>query len=261
MNIKYHIEELNKVIKNLADLLGISIVVFDNNGKSLAVYSSPDDYCSFLQKSAAFRKKCLLSDMSLIEKCKKTKKIQSHFCHAGLCDVAMPIVKNNILTAYVVLGRIRLCESPEKYKFDDSHIKTLYESVTKFSDKQLENLTELLPHIMFDTAITIENNLMAEDITEYIRSNITEELSVKSLCNRYYISKNSLYKIFAEEYNCTVNKFIASIRMDEAKKLLMNTKKPIIRVAEDVGITNYTYFCKLFKKHTGISPSKYRKQS
>ena len=260
MHIKYHTEKLNHVIKNLAELLHISIIVFDNCGRALTRCSDTSDYCSLLQKHPEFSKKCLNSDLSLMEKCHKTKKVEVHFCHAGLCDLAIPIIKDDILAAYVILGRIRLSDSPEKSPYDipDKSADILYNSITKFTDNQLKNLIALLPHIIFDTAITLEKNVLADDIAQFIRSELSSEISVKSLCTKYYISKNTLYKLFSEAYQCTVNEFVTSVRIEEAKKQLLNTKLSVMQICENVGITNYTYFCKLFKKHTGFSPLKYR---
>ena len=260
MHIKYNTEKLNSIIKNISDLLGISVIVFDCEGNKLIQYSNSHDYCSYLQRNEDYKKKCLLSDMSLVEKCKKTKMIETHLCHAGLCDLAMPIIKDDILAAYIIVGRIRLSDSSSesKYIFSDINANDLYNNVTTFSENQLENLTKLLPNIMFDTVITFENNQISENIAQYIRNNLTDDLSINALCNRFYISKNVIYKSFSDTYNCTVNKFVTSARLEKSKELLTNTKLPVIQISECVGFT-YTYFCRLFKKHFSLSPAKYRR--
>jgi two-component system response regulator YesN len=75
------------------------------------------------------------------------------------------------------------------------------------------------------------------------------------------MSKNTLYALFREHLGATVTEYITGLRIDRAKRLLRETKDTVYEVAESVGIDNYTYFCKLFKKREGISPSEYRKAS
>ena len=58
----------------------------------------------------------------------------------------------------------------------------------------------------------------------------------------------------------TINHLITQTRMQQAKNLLRNTDKSISEIAEDVGISNYNYFSRIFKKRFGISPREYRKQ-
>ena len=55
---------------------------------------------------------------------------------------------------------------------------------------------------------------------------------------------------------------IASIklRMDEAKRLLRETKRSVVEIALDVGYSNPSHFTQLFRREAGLSPSDYRQQ-
>jgi len=48
--------------------------------------------------------------------------------------------------------------------------------------------------------------------------------------------------------------------MNEAKRLLRETKKNVVSVALDVGYANPSHFAQLFRRETGLSPSDYRRQ-
>ena len=50
-----------------------------------------------------------------------------------------------------------------------------------------------------------------------------------------------------------------SKRIQKAKELLRDESLSVEAIAEQVGYNDYFYFTKVFKKNTGISPSKYRK--
>ena len=251
VKIRYHISELNDIIKNLGELLGISILVLDSKAQKLAMYSNRDDYCSTMQHSPEFREKCHACDLKIVKKCMQSAKIEMHYCHAGLCDVAMPVTKNGIVAAYIILGRIRTSDSPQK---NDA----LYSHLTSFSDFQLENLTKLLPYIVFDSAISFENDSPLDEITDYIKTHLKEDLSVSFLCSKFYVSKNSLYKAFADEYRLTVKEYVLKARVSLAKELLKSDLK-LMQIAEEVGFGNYALFSKAFKKQVGMLPSEYRK--
>ena len=54
--------------------------------------------------------------------------------------------------------------------------------------------------------------------------------------------------------------YIISLRMAAAKGYLENSVKNIAQIANEIGYDNPLYFSRLFKKHTGITPTQYRKQ-
>ena len=83
--------------------------------------------------------------------------------------------------------------------------------------------------------------------------------TLEKLCEVLHVSKNKLYSAFASQCGTTVNAYITQQRLERAKQLLWETDEPVYRVAEAIGIRNYTYFCRLFKKKTGLSPLAYRR--
>ena len=255
MHINYNPDKLLTIIENLGKLLKISIIVYDTDIRTLAVYYDPDDYCSVMKKNPEFSQRCCECDKRIIEKCKKSLKTEIHICHAGLYDVAMPVIKDGIPAAYVVFGRIHITDTPHKKHASGNK---LYNGMTRFTNVQLKNLTVLLSHIVFDSCISFENDSLFDEISQYIRTHLDSDLSTRVLCRHFYISKNTLYSAFDISFGCTVNKFINSVRIEEAKRLLKATDKKISEIASDVGVENYTYFCRLFKKFTNTTPSKYR---
>lgn len=100
---------------------------------------------------------------------------------------------------------------------------------------------------------------LANAILEYIRKNIKEDITVKVLCSQFHISANHLYNIFRSNLDRTVTQYITEQRMNRAKELLLTSNDPVYAIAERVGIDNYTYFCRLFRKHNGFTPTQYRK--
>ena len=260
LRIKYNVDALQHIITDLAELTNISIAFLDTDFNYIVRALDDNDYCSKLQQLKLLNQPCHCSDLNILTKCKKSRKLESHRCHAGLCDTAMPIIKNEIIVGYIIFGRIRTKNSPKVngFKTENKLLNHLYDKLPFFSDKKISHLTDLLPRILFQNAIEIVNDSFIQEINQYIENNLKEDLSINSLSQRFFISKNKLYSIFKENYGTTVNDYIINKKTEKAKELLKNTNDPIYKIAEDVGLSNYTYFCKLFKRKTGITPREYR---
>ncbi|MBR5451533.1 MAG: PocR ligand-binding domain-containing protein [Clostridia bacterium] len=266
MIVKYDTEKLNKLICDLSSLLGISISFLDRDFCALTECKSQEGFCATIQSSKKGKELCVSSDAAILGKCTKTLKFESHICHAGLCDAAMPIIKNGEIVGYIIMGRIRtdideteIARRNAWFGENTRNIIKNYRELSYFTPDRIESLRSLLSYVIFDSAIEIEQDELITRATEYINANIQNDLSVSLLCSKLGASKNVLYKCFDEFYGMTLGEYITVRRISKAKELLEKTNDPVYLVAEKVGIGNYTYFCRLFSKQVGISPLKYRK--
>lgn len=97
------------------------------------------------------------------------------------------------------------------------------------------------------------------EIAQFINQNYHEALSLTSLANRFYISPSYLSKVFKETTNFTLVEYINNVRIKEAKRLLMESRKKVVEIAAEVGFGSVTHFGRVFKEITGNSPLFYRK--
>lgn len=95
-------------------------------------------------------------------------------------------------------------------------------------------------------------------IHDYIIKNISADLTVKTLCSYFKVSKSMLYKISIDNYGCGISEYVKKLRIEGAKRLL-GTSMNITQVSEAVGIPDVGYFIKIFKRETGYTPLKYKK--
>lgn len=261
MQIIYNTDKLEQILGDLSVLTGISIAFLDKNRNRICGSVKENDFCEMIQKTEPLKKKCIFSDAEILDRCRENGCYESHFCHAGLYDAALPVIINGSIAGYLIMGRVRSAESPVECNVSDNEqLKKLYKELPFFSESRLLSLRTLLPNILFSDAISLELDELGERITEYIGNNLTSELSVGSICKTFFISKNHLYKYFKISYGTTVNEYITLKRTEKAKELLIKTSEPIYSVCEKAGIDNYTYFCRLFKKREGLTPTEYRKK-
>lgn len=74
------------------------------------------------------------------------------------------------------------------------------------------------------------------------------------------ISENYLSRLVKKHTGRSVGAWIDIVRIQRAKRLLSETRQPIIDIASAVGIEDQSYFSRLFKKETGLTPSVFRKK-
>ncbi len=89
----------------------------------------------------------------------------------------------------------------------------------------------------------------------YIRDHYADpDLDLAAIAAYVEVSKNHLSWEFTRETGETVSSFIASVRVEAAKKLLAETALKTYEIAERVGYLNVETFCRAFKKVTGSTP-------
>jgi len=96
-------------------------------------------------------------------------------------------------------------------------------------------------------------------ILDYIEEHYAEPLSLSDVANTFHFNPSYLSSYFATHNKEGFNEYLNKIRIEEAVKLLLNTTTPISEISGLVGYSDHSYFCKVFKKQKGLSPSQYRR--
>lgn len=128
--------------------------------------------------------------------------------------------------------------------------------------------TSLLIHELLNELIIQKNQLdfQNEDIPHYLTemkahldSHSRETVTLDDLATKYCINKYQLNKEFSRFIGLPPIDYHITNKISFAKELLRYSSTPIKAIALEVGIDNFSYFSRLFKKKTGMSPSDYRK--
>ncbi len=93
-------------------------------------------------------------------------------------------------------------------------------------------------------------------LLEYISAHITEELSLDALAFEIGMSKFHLCKIFKAKTGTTINKYIVTRRIAEAKQLLLRGI-PVTETCYLAGFNDLSHFIRTFHNTVGVSPGKY----
>lgn len=94
-------------------------------------------------------------------------------------------------------------------------------------------------------------------LLEYIEEHYAQDIGLVELADQVEMNPAYLSILFKEEVGMSYIKYLTRVRMDAAKELLKEGLK-VADVSERVGYSNYRYFCDIFKKQVGITPSEYK---
>ncbi|MBA4701393.1 MAG: helix-turn-helix transcriptional regulator [Ruminococcus sp.] len=102
-------------------------------------------------------------------------------------------------------------------------------------------------------------NYVVNQIIQYFNKHYSEKISLDQIAQNMYLSTLYISKLFKSETGDTPINYLIQLRMEKARKLMETEPASSIQsIASQVGYEDAYYFSKLFKKHFGVSPSKYR---
>ncbi|MFH5186591.1 helix-turn-helix domain-containing protein [Paenibacillus sp. TAB 01] len=99
----------------------------------------------------------------------------------------------------------------------------------------------------------------AEKIMNWVEDHYTEPFDLSTLAEELHLSKHHVSHLFQSETGSSITDYVIARRIRQACWLLKTESKSIEQIGALVGISNFPYFCRLFKKVTGLTPNQYRK--
>lgn len=103
------------------------------------------------------------------------------------------------------------------------------------------------------------NNSVYRSALEYINTHYLEKITLEDVANACFVNKYYLSHLFSREQDMTLGQYINQKRFEEAMHLLQNSNRPVSSIATLSGFSDFSYFCRAFKKNVGMTPLQYRK--
>ncbi len=201
-------------------------------------------------------------------------------CFAGLCDSAVPVRVGENLVAFLQTGQI-LLHQPNQQEFkkitrelinfgvevDLKRLEEAYFHTRVIERKQYEAVLRLLT-IFAQHLASLSNQLMvaAEPIESpmisraklYITEHQDQEISLRQVASAVNTSAFYFCKMFKQATGLTLTDYLARIRIEKVKNLLLNPHKRISEVAYETGFQSLSQFNRVFRRLTGQSPTVWR---
>lgn len=210
-------------------------------------------------------------------------------CYLGNTEIVKPVFRQEKPVCVIYLGNLLLKNKKIeiKKKIEKKELITgvkkdlLYErmkSLYTVSQETIEKLQEIVDIIHYYIHSLIDNkniklhknprpsspiyhqtkNWIIDSVQIYINEYYNKNLKLSQLAALYFIHPHYLCKLFKKETGVNFSKYVNQVRIENAKNFLQKTDDKIINIGLKVGYNNVTYFNRVFKEYTGMTPGEYR---
>ncbi len=237
-------------------------------------------FCALMSKKNRSCASCLQMQERL---CKQaTNEPQTVTCAAGLSDSAVPVRMSDRLVGYLQTGQVfrkkpteaqfkKTAEQCKKWGVETptEELRKAYFSGRVVSPKEHESALKLLTifaqHLsMVSNQVFIQRENAEPPVIAkaraYIQEHQTEELSLGQVAKAVNMSSYYFCKMFKKIAGINFTDYVARVRIEKSKNLLLNPNLRVSEIAFEVGFQSLTHFNRVFKKILGQSPTEYRGQ-
>jgi AraC-like DNA-binding protein len=203
-------------------------------------------------------------------------------CFAGLCDSAVPVRVGENLVAFLQTGQI-MVHAPRKTDFskatrellelgstlDFRQLEEAYFQTRVITAKQYESIVRLLT-IFAQHLAALSNQLMVQGaaaeapaITRartFIAARHADQLSLTEVAQSVNMSAFYFCKSFKKATGMTFTDYLARVRVEKVKNLLLNPHKRVSEAAYEAGFQSLSQFNRVFRRIAGESPTIYRER-
>lgn len=237
-------------------------------------------FCSLLSKKSRSCAACLQVQEKLCQQA--VDDAGTVTCPVGLCDSAVPVRMSDRLVGYLQIGQV-FRKKPTEAQFNKvvelckkwglevprEQLRKAYFSGRVVSQKEHDSAIKLLnifsQHLaMLSNQVFIQReNSEPPVITKaraYIQEHQTEEISLGQVAKAVNMSSYYFCKMFKKVTGINFTDYVARVRIEKSKNLLLNPNLRVSEIAFEVGFQSLTHFNRVFKKILGQSPTEYRAQ-
>ena len=194
------------------------------------------DFCLSIKADFDRHRQCLAHQKQVRSKCEQD--VFCMRCPYGVRELIVPICRDEALLGYLAVST----------DMDEKTVKTL-----------LRPLAVMLSQVMEQTGQMPDNDLYRH-ILAVIHGNLDKKLTIEYIADRCYCSPSQVSHLFKERSGTTVNRYITARKMQKAEQLLRQGT-PIGEAARSCGFDDTNYFISVFKKHFGLPPLRYLKET
>ncbi len=286
---------LDSFMAEFSDATDLASVLVDIHGKEISKYNNFSEFCKIIRSRPEYRHLCQKCDHFGGLESSKRGQIIYYRCHAGLCDFSMPLIVYSQLAGFIMCGQIIVTDdsinniiSYEQTNINECiELQRAFEKVKRISKTKLDASVSLLNTISKHYLTKeIGNEIISEvklgayatsvlptdrknshnknEITKalnYIDKNIHKNIQLEEIADHVYLSHYYFSKLFKKEMNINFITYVNKKKIDRAKIILIDSKWSVEQIARNLGFNQASYFCKIFKNLTGMTPAEFREQS
>jgi AraC-like DNA-binding protein len=269
---------INQKVADFFDLYtqmhDIRISLFGPEGKLIypdSVGRPNCQHCRMLRDNLRMDPMCRELDHKMMKAAFERQDMITYTCHAGMREATAPILVNDELVGYVMLGQFRSEAAPEQSPYAErweaekgnSDLQKAYEETTVFPEAKIETLLSMFRHLMEfmvgGQLIHHKDYDLIQPVIDRIQDHPDQELLLEEAAKLVGRSPSTVSRIFKKVTGRSFKQYQVNYRLEKAAaRLLAKPNCPVAEIAMEVGYDDPLYFSRVFKKQYKCSPSEYR---
>lgn len=282
---------VRKIASDFAQATELAVVVVNIHGEEISERFNFSMFCKKIREDPDLYNKCMLCDKKGGLRASVDNKPCVYRCHAGLTDFSIPLIVEGHLVGFVLCGQVRLEKSEEETLegispihqswIKNDELRGFYDAIPVVDYQKVLASAELLKLIV-DNCIRQHINLLVIDDTDlenpksfisnnndhkikkalrFIEHHFSEDVKLEDVASHVYLSPYYFSKLFKKHLGVGFNAYLNNYRIMHAKKMLKNSGIPVAAIAKNLGFSQTSYFCKVFRKICSMSPQEYREKT
>ena len=102
-----------------------------------------------------------------------------------------------------------------------------------------------------------QHGRIVDEIKRFVEEHLYTDFTLSDLSRELFFSKTYLKSVFKKKTGTSINQYRTALKLDEAKRLISQRKYNFTEIAYRLGFASIHYFSRVFKLHTGMTPSEY----
>ncbi len=266
------LSSLYDLIKNIEYGTNLHIgVVFLNNSRN-AMCALPHEHtihsrpiCEQFKKDPRQFEKCLKCRNYAIRRAVRDKEAFAALCINGVYEYTRPVFFGGKGVCVIFIGNILTDEGLIRLSDKLTDVASLFDTMERNADyARCDEIGRLLEGYVLALLEKYpeekcSSNPIIENVKEYVRANLEYDLSLTDVASLYFYNEVYLGRLFKEECGKSFKEYVNNERIKHSKRLL-SEGKTVIEAANKSGYNNVSYFERVFKRLTGVTPGEYKNE-
>lgn len=267
-------QKVAEIFDLYTELHHIRITLFSPDGSLIypdAVNRPNCGHCRLLRDTLGMDSKCRKLDHEMMQVALERKDLITYTCHAGMQEVTAPILVDDELAGYVMLGQFRSETAPvvSPYSNDwkaaqgNDELQQAYEKTAIFPEAKIETLLSMFRHllefIVGGQLIHHKDYDLIQPVIDRIQEYPERELQLEEASKLVGRSPSTVSRVFKKVTGRSFKQYQVNHRLGlAAAQLKAKPNSPVAEIAMAVGYDDALYFSRVFRKQFNCSPSEYR---
>jgi AraC-like DNA-binding protein len=274
--------ELREFQRDFEMLSGMRLAFVDELGMADDASVANSGLCAVMERSAAGRSMCARQRQGLLLEASTGQPVCA-MCDAGLAEVVVPVRISGIPAGFFVFGGVatHMPDAPDRHRMhhllrkagvemDESELDDLLESAPVMPRGMLDAYQRVAHLAAKQIALKVTDQLvdpeaqmppMVLKACGMIRMQaLMEDVSLVNVARQCGVSQGHLSRLFHHTTGLTFREYVAQVRIEHAKALLLHTGKGVTEIAYESGFQSLSQFHRVFQKVFGTTPGMMRRE-